>query len=78
MRTLDKLRCWLLRQLFNAVTRPIDYSIKQGDIVTSQYYSLATLEIVDVNWALRSVAVRLGPQGAIVVWPVWGLKKVNA
>jgi hypothetical protein len=28
------------------------------------------VQIIDQNWAVRSIAVRLGPAGGIVVWPM--------
>jgi hypothetical protein len=56
-------------------TGEIDYSLKAGDIVTSPRWSLTPLLVVDVNWALRAVALQLGPAGGIVVWPVRGLVK---
>jgi hypothetical protein len=53
----------------------IDYSIKKGDIVTSKYWSLTELIMVDVNWALGAVAVQLGEGGGVVVWPTASIKK---
>lgn len=77
MTRIEKLRYWLLRKALRAITGPIDYSIKAGDRVTNKW-ELNTLEVIDVNWALLAVAVRLGPNGGVVVWPVWGLKKVQS
>lgn len=54
---------------------PVDYSLKKGDVVYEKTWRLTTLEIVDVNWALKAAAVRLGPTGGIVVWPVAGLSR---
>lgn len=76
MNLIDKLRYWLLRNVLRRITGQIDYSIKSGDLVTNGKWTLTTLEVIDVNWALMAVAVRLGPNGGVVVWPVWGLKKV--
>jgi len=53
----------------------IDYSIKKGDIVVNERWSLTELTVVDVNWALSAVAVQLGQAGGIVVWPATSLKK---
>lgn len=53
----------------------IDYSIKKGDAVYHKRWSLTPLEVVDVNWALRAIAVRLGPTGGIVVWSAAGISK---
>lgn len=66
----------LAQWLSEVDNRPIDFSIKQGDIVKSINWELTPLVVVDVNWALRAVALRLGEQGGIVVWPVAGLRKV--
>lgn len=77
MKRLDDLRFWLCRKAFGLITKPIDYSIKSGDFVTSDNWPYGPLEVLDVNWALRSMAVRLGPDGGVVVWPVWGKKKVH-
>lgn len=76
MNRIEKLRYWLLRKAFRAITGQIDYSIKAGDHVTNGKWELTTVEVIDVNWALLAVAVRLGPAGGVVVWPIWGLKKV--
>lgn len=52
-----------------------DHSLKKGDTVYNKTWKLTSLEVVDVNWALKAAAVRLGPTGGIVVWPVAGLSK---
>lgn len=78
MSRIEKLRCWLLRKALGAISGQIDYSIKAGDFVTSDRRGLTTLEVVAVNWALLAVAVRLGHDGGVVVWPAWRLKKVGA
>jgi hypothetical protein len=56
---------------------PIDYTLKAGDIVYNQSWGdgQMSLEIVDVNWALKAAAVRLAPRGGIVVWPVGNLSR---
>lgn len=61
-----------------AGTEEIDYSLKPGDIVVNDGWGLTTLTVVDVNWALRAAAVRLGPDGGTVVWPVASLRKAVA
>ena len=76
MTRLRLLLARLARKTLQATTTT-DYSLKKGDIVTVEHWSLTTLEVVDVNWALMAVALRLGPNGAIVVWPVWNLRKVS-
>jgi Lar family restriction alleviation protein len=53
----------------------IDYSIKKGDTVYTKTWRLTPLEVVDVNWALSAIAVRLGPDGGVVVWPAAGMSK---
>lgn len=53
----------------------IDYTIKKGDIVRSSGWTLTSLIVVDVNWALKAAAVQLGHNGGIIVWPVEGLRK---
>jgi hypothetical protein len=53
----------------------VDWSPKHGDLVCGQGWPRA-IEIVDTNWVLLAAAVKLGPD-AIVVWPVWGLRKVR-
>ena len=56
----------------------LDYSLKKGDVVTSKEWwpSCKLLKVVDVNWALRAVALELAP-GSIVVWPVGNVKKAE-
>jgi hypothetical protein len=54
----------------------IDFTIKAGDVVESPHFTLSRLIVVDVNWALRAVALRLGQDGGIVVWPAEGLSKI--
>jgi hypothetical protein len=52
-----------------------DELIKAGDLVKSDGWSLTTLTVVDVNWALRAVAVKLGAHGATVIWPISSVTK---
>ncbi len=52
-----------------------DYSIKKGDEVYAAGWTLTPLYVVDVNWALRAIAVRLGHTGDIVIWSVMGKVK---
>ena len=54
----------------------IDYTLKAGDVVTNGNWTLTSLIVVDVNWALRAIAVRLGENGGVVVWPAKGLRRV--
>jgi hypothetical protein len=51
----------------------IDWTLNNGDLVVDDDWP-KPLEIVDINWALQAVAVRLGPD-AIVVWPLWNLRR---
>lgn len=57
--------------------RPIDYSIKKGDIVYSKTWGggKEPVEVVNINWALKAIAVKLSPNGGIVVWPIEGMTK---
>lgn len=52
-----------------------DFSLKAGDIVEKDNWTLTKLIVVDVNWALRAAALRLGEEGNIVVWPVAGMRR---
>ena len=58
------------------VDEPCDHSIQKGDTVKTSGWQLSELHVVDVNHALRVAAVRLGPTGDIVVWPLAGMVKV--
>jgi hypothetical protein len=51
----------------------IDWTLNKGDLVMSKGWP-TPIEIVDINWALHAAAVKLGP-GAIVVWPLWSLRR---
>jgi hypothetical protein len=51
----------------------IDWTIKPGDLVVGDHWP-TPVEIVDINWALHAAAVELGPD-AIVVWPLWRLRR---
>jgi len=55
----------------------IDYTLTRGDIAYSPHWGegRARVEVVDVNWALRAIAVRLAPNGGIVVWPASSLHR---
>lgn len=55
----------------------IDFSLKQGDKVYNRNWGngMAQVEVVDANWALRAIAVRLAPDGAIVIWPADALRR---
>lgn len=44
--------------------------IKQGDWVTHPGWSHGPVKVVDMNFALRAVAIQLGEKGGIVVWPM--------
>lgn len=58
-------------------TSDIDFSIKPGDMVQKDSWEHGPIEVIDVNWALRAVAVRLTPGAGIVVWSPHGMKKVT-
>jgi hypothetical protein len=51
----------------------IDWTLKNGDLVVDDYWP-TPVAIVDINWALQAAAIQLGP-GAIVVWPLWSLRR---
>ena len=71
---LDKLRCWLSRKSLGVITK-IDYTMKRGDSVVWKSTDM-TVEIVDVNWALLAVAVRLSPKShVVIVLPAWSLRQ---
>jgi len=58
------------------VVKDIHYGIKAGDIVESPGWYLTELIVVDVNWALKAAAIKLGKHGSTVVWPVENLRKI--
>jgi len=45
-------------------------SVKNGDWVNHPGWSHGPVKVIDQNWALRAVAIQLGPKGGIVVWPM--------
>lgn len=47
---------------------PMD--IQNGDWVTHPGWIHGPVKVIDQNWALRAVAIQLGPNGGIVVWPM--------
>lgn len=57
--------------------QPIDCSITQGDMVYRKTWGEGkqAVEVVDINWALKAIAVKLSPTGGTVVWPVEGMTK---
>jgi hypothetical protein len=62
-----------LRQYFKR--RQIDWTLQRGDLVVNPHWS-GPIEIVDINCALLAAAVRLRPNSdAIVVWPLWSLRR---
>jgi hypothetical protein len=60
-----------VRQYF--YRRHIDWTLNKGDLVVTDGWP-KPIAIVDINWALHAAAVQLGP-GAIVVWPLWSLRR---
>ena len=80
---------WEVRPLYAAppaaanqagIPEGIDYSLTRGDIAYSPRWGdgRAPVEVVDVNWALRAIAVKLAPNGGIVVWPAASLTRTAA
>jgi len=57
--------------------QPIDFSIEKGDMVYRKTWGggKEPVEVVNINWALKAIAVKLSPTGATVVWPVAGMTK---
>jgi hypothetical protein len=53
--------------------RHIDWTLKKGDLVVTDSWP-KPIEIIDINWALQAAAVRLSPD-AIIVWPLWNLRR---
>jgi hypothetical protein len=56
----------------------IDFSIEAGDLVKSAKWKLTPLIVVDLNWALGAVALKLGERGDIVIWPIASITKDNS
>jgi hypothetical protein len=57
-----------------------DYSIKRGDIVRTKNGFYEKCKVIDVNYAMNSVAVQLfadNPRTGIVVWPIYSIEKTN-
>lgn len=44
--------------------------IENGDWVTHPGWIHGPVKVINQNWALRAVAIQLGPKGGIVVWPM--------
>lgn len=76
--SIEKIRIWLARKSLGLITPNIDYSIRRGDIVsTYPFPGHSELEVMDVNWALRAVAVRHLNAGSVVVLPAWSVRKLE-
>jgi hypothetical protein len=56
-----------------AYRKRIDWTLKKGDRVVTDSWP-EPIVIVDINWSLWAAAVQLGPN-AIVVWPLWRLRR---
>jgi hypothetical protein len=58
--------------------RHVDWTLKRGDLVVHDDWP-STVQIVDINWALMAAAVRVDlDYDAIVVWPLWNLRRYEA
>jgi hypothetical protein len=57
----------------NFYRKHIDWTLKSGDLVVTDSWP-KPIEIIDINWALQAAAVRLSPD-AIIVWPLWNLRR---
>jgi hypothetical protein len=67
-RFIDYVLCYPQR-------KHIDWTLKKGDRVVTDSWP-EPIVIVDINWSLWAAAVRLGPAPeAIVVWPLWRLRR---
>lgn len=57
--------------------QPIDFGIKKGDMVYSKTWGAGKepVEVIDINWALKAIAVKLSPTGGTIVWPIEGMTK---
>lgn len=45
-------------------------NIKNGDWVRHPSWSYGPVKVIDQNWAILAVAIQLGQNGEIVVWPM--------
>lgn len=71
LREAADLRCLVRRFAFRLLGREtMPMNIKNGDWVNHPGWRHGPVRVIDQNWALRSVAIQLGPKGGIVVWPM--------
>lgn len=63
-RLCRRLGFWLLGH------RSMTASIRNGDWITHRGWTHSPVQVIDINWALGAVAVRLGRIGGTVVWPM--------
>ena len=64
-------------RLLGAENMPTD--INNGDWVIHPGWKHGEVQVVDCNWSLKSVALRLGEGGGIVVWPMRkGMRKIHS
>lgn len=67
---LSALALRLVRRLELASLEMMPMDIQNGDWVTHPGWRHGPVKVIDQNWALRAVAIQLGPNGGIVVWPM--------
>lgn len=74
---MEHLKKWLARKALEIIT-DVDYGMQAGDLVTHQGWKHGPVKVVDINWALSSMAILLNPEkpNSLVVWPVWGAKRI--
>lgn len=66
-----KLECLVRRFAFRLLgCEMMPINIKNGDWVNHPGWRHGPVKVIDQNWALRAVAIQLGPKGGIVVWPM--------
>ena len=77
MKTLETLRaafglfCFVRRFAFWLLGfKMMPMNIKNGDWVIHPGWRHGPVKVIDQNWALRAVAIQLGPKGEVVVWPM--------
>ncbi len=44
--------------------------VQEGDWITHRAWKHGPVQVVSMNWALCAIAVRLGKNGGIIVWPM--------
>lgn len=63
-----KLRRRIAFWLLDRELMPPD--IKDGDWITHPGWQHGPVQVIDMNWALGAVAIKLGQNGGVVIWPM--------